>query len=122
MPLSQELTAFVRAAVRLPEDRLRRIDRDWNRLYPHRVVVAELVQSSEDVRQDIADLRDYVLAEARRVAADQEQEQLIPEDICEAVFPAARALLLRKELENSSDTRRARAYAELMAPFADILR
>jgi hypothetical protein len=121
MALSQEITAFVQAAVRLPGDRLRSIDRDWERLSPHRAVVTELVQGSETVRQDVSDLRAYVLAEARRSAADRAHELLIPEDIYEAVFPAARALLLRKVMENSADPRRAQAYAALTRPFADIL-
>jgi MoxR-like ATPase len=121
VPLSPDLMAFVQSALRLPEERLKQIDRAWDQLYPHRAVLAELVQSSDQVRQDVAALRDFALAEARRVAAERPAERLIPEDIFEAVFPAARALLLRSILENSSDTRRAQAFAALIAPFADIV-
>jgi hypothetical protein len=84
------------------------------------MVVSELVRRSEQVRQQLSALRDYVLAEARRVAAER-PENGIPEDIVEAVFPAARALLLRGVLENSSDEREAQAFAALTEPFLDIL-
>jgi hypothetical protein len=112
---------FVQSALRLPEERLKRIDQAWDQLQPHRAVLAELVQSSERARQDVAALRDLVLTEARRVAAERPEERLIPEDLFEAVFPAARAVLLRNLLENSSDARRAQAFTALVAPFKDIL-
>lgn len=121
MALSPDLITFVQAAVRLPQERLKRIDEAWDALYPHRAVLAELVQSSVQVRQDVGALREYALAEARRAAAEHPEERRIPEDIFEAVFPAARAVLLRRELEHSSDQRRARAFAALTAPFSDIL-
>ena len=121
MTLSQELTAFVQTAVRLPEERLRRVDRAWERLQTHRAVVAELVQGDLELHDQVRALREYVMAEARRSAAERENERLIPEDIAEAVLPTARALLLRKVLENSSDERRAQAFAALTAPYADIL-
>jgi hypothetical protein len=121
MPLSPDLLAFIQSAVRIPEERLRAIDRVWEQLAPHRAVLVELVQGSEQVRQSVHALREYTLAEARRVAAEHPGERLIPEDIFEAVFPAARAVLLRKVLENSSDPRRAHAFTALTAPFADIL-
>jgi hypothetical protein len=121
MPLSPDLVAFVQSALRLPEERLKRIDRAWDQLQPHRAVLAELVQSSERVRQDVAALRDLVLTEARRVAGERPAERLIPEDLFEAVFPAARAVLLRNLLENSSDPRRAQAFTALTAPLRDIL-
>ena len=121
MALAPELLTFVQSAVRLPSERLKKIDRDWERLYPHRAVLTELVQSNDQLRRDAAELREYVLAEARRAAAESPGEQLIPEDIAEAVLPAARAVLLRRVLENSADPRRPQAFAELTEPFADIL-
>jgi len=121
MPLSPDLMQFVQAAVRLPQDRLKEIDRAWDRLSPHRAVVAELVQGSKQVREDVGKLREYVLAEARRAAAESPSERLIPEDLFEAVFPAARAVLLRNLLKNSTDQRGVRAFAALTQPFADIL-
>ena len=121
MAVSPDIQAFVQSAVHLPSERLKRIDRDWDRLYPYRAVLAELIQSSELVRQQVTDLRNYVLAEARRVAEERAEEQLIPEDIADAVVPAARALLLRTVLENSGDQRRGQAFAALTEPFADIL-
>jgi hypothetical protein len=122
MALSQEITAFVQTAVRLPEERLRRVDRAWDQLQPHSAVVAELVRFNLGFLDQARELREYVMAEARRSAAERENEQLIPEDIAEAVLPTARALLFRKVLENSSDERRAQAFAALTAPYADILR
>ena len=122
MALSQEVTGFVQAAVRLPEERLRRVHRAWERLQPHSAVVAELVRGNLGLLDQARELREYVTAEARRSAAERESERLIPEDIAEAVLPTARALLLRKVLENSSDPRRAQAFAALVAPYADILR
>ena len=74
--------------------RLRQIDRGWDQLQPHRAVVAELLQNSEQLRHDSGALREYASAEARRVAAERPGERLIPEDLFEAVFPAARAVLL----------------------------
>jgi hypothetical protein len=121
MAQSPDLLAFVQPAVRLPEERLKAIDRAWEQLYPHRIILAELVQKSEQARQGVNALREYTLSEARRVAAERPGEQLVPEDIFEAVFPAARAVLLRKLLETSSDPRRAEAFAALTKPFADIL-
>jgi hypothetical protein len=76
---------------------------------------------ARNFRDQVTALREYVMAEAGRSAAERENERLIPEDIAEAVLPTARALLLRKVLESSSDQRRARAFAALTAPYADIL-
>ena len=121
MPLPRELLAFVQAAVRLPPDRLRRVERGWDSLQEQRALVAGLVQSSEDVRNEVMALRDYVLAEARRAVADLPDDAQIPEDIVEAVFPTARVLLLRRMLEDSGDPGRAEAYRDLTRPFADII-
>ena len=121
MALSPELLTFVRSAVRLPSEVLKKIDREWDRLYPHRVVLTEVVQSNDQVRRDASELREYVLAEARRAAAEHPGEQLIPEDTAEAVLPTARALLLRGILENSPDPRRVQAFAALTEPFRDIV-
>jgi hypothetical protein len=120
MSLTPELMDFVRAAVRLPEHRLKAVDQAWDKLYPHRAVITDLAQR-EGVLSDLIALREYVLAEARRVVAERPEEQLIPEDILDAVLPAARALLLRNLLEKSSDAERAQAFAALTAPFADLL-
>ena len=119
--LSPELIAFIQTAVRLPEDRLRRIDREWERLATERAVVAALVKDSPEIREEVTALRDYVISEARRAAEERAEEKLIPEDIAEAVFPAARALLLRKALLDESNPERGRAFDALTAPFADFL-
>jgi hypothetical protein len=118
--LPPHVLAFVQSAVRLPSERLKRIDRDWDQLFPHRMAVSEFVRSSEEVRREVSVLDAYVLAEARRAAAES-PEDAIPEDIVDAIFPAARALLLRSALENSNDERMARAFAVLTEPFVDIL-
>jgi hypothetical protein len=76
MALSQEITAFVQTAVRLPEERLRRVDRAWERLQPHSAVVAELVRGNLGLLDQARELREYVLAEARRSAAERVTEQL----------------------------------------------
>lgn len=121
MGFAPELIAFIQVAVRLPEDRLRRIDREWERLAPERAIVAGLVRDSPEVREEVTALRDYVIAEARRAAEERAEEKLIPEDIAEAVFPAARALLLRKALMEESSPERGRAFDALTAPFTDFL-
>ena len=121
MAISPELTTFVQTAVRLSEERLRRVDRAWERLQPHRAVVTELVQGDQGLSDQAKALREYVMAEARRSVAEGEDVNLIPEDIAEAVLPTARALLLRRMLENSRDPRRAAAFTALTAPYADIL-
>lgn len=87
----------------LSEHRLRRIDREWDRLQPHRAVIIELLQDGpEELRNDARELREYVTSEARRAAAERPGEQLIPEDIIEANLPAARAFLLRRLLSNAT--------------------
>src|SRR4051812_2028764 len=122
MSLSPEVIGFVRAAVSLPEDRLRRIDREWDRLQPHRAVMVEFLQAGpEELRNHARELREYVTAEARRAAAERPAERLIPEDIVEAILPAARALLLRRILVKATDKRGPQAFAALTAPFDDIL-
>lgn len=121
MGFPPELIAFIQAAVRLPEDRLRRIEREWERLAAERAIVSQLVKDSQEVREEVTALRDYVTAEARRAADERAEEKLIPEDIAEAVFPAARALLLRKALLEESSPERGRAFDALTAPFVDFL-
>lgn len=125
MPFAPDIEAFVQAAVRLPHDRLRRIDRQWNGLIADRRVVSELVQASNELRLQIGQLRDYITMAARMAGATGEAETgptaLLPEDVTEAIFPAARAVLLRDLLENSSLSGRAAAFAALTAPFLDIM-
>jgi hypothetical protein len=122
MTITPGLKAFVQTAVRLPEDRLSRVDRDWERLQPHRAVVTEVIQTGpEELRSQARALREYVMAEARRAAAERAAERLIPEDLAEAILPAARALLLRSELEKSDDPRKVRAYSALTLPYEDII-
>jgi hypothetical protein len=57
MALSPELLTFIQSAVRLPPEVLKRIDRDWDRLSPHRLVLRELVQDSDELRRDASELR-----------------------------------------------------------------
>ncbi len=121
MGFTPELMAFVQTAVRLPQDRLRRIDREWERLAAERAVVSQLVKDSQEVRDEVTALRDFVITEARRAAEERAEDRLIPEDIAEAVFPAARALLLRKALLEESNPERGRAFDALTAPFTDFL-
>lgn len=121
MGFAPEIIAFVQTAVRLPQDRLRRIDREWERLVAERAVVSQLVRDSQEVRDEVTALRDFVIAEARRAADERAEEKSIPEDIAEAVFPAARALLLRKLLLDESRPERGRAFDALTAPFTDFL-
>ncbi|HET6796303.1 MAG TPA: hypothetical protein VFH40_04005 [Gemmatimonadales bacterium] len=122
MTLPPDVVAFVRAAVILPEERLVRIDREWDRLQAHRSVVAEVVRSGpEELQSQARQLREFVLAEARRAATERPEERLIPEDMTEAILPAARALLMRRALQSSEDPRKSRAFTALTAPFADIL-
>jgi hypothetical protein len=125
MPLHPDLEAFVQAAVRLPHDRLRRIDRQWDRLSPQRAVVSELVQASNEVRVQMGQLREYITVAARMASATGEAETgpraLLPEEVTEAVFPAARAVLLRDLLEKSDVPGRAAAFEAITASFLDIL-
>lgn len=53
--------------------------------------------------------------------ADTGPTSLLAEEVAEAVLPAARAVLLRDLLENSTTPGRAAAFAALTAPFLDIL-
>lgn len=122
MTIPPELRAFVQTAVRLPEDRLTSVDREWDRLQPHRAVITELIQTGpEELRDQARSLRDYVMAEARRAAAERTGERMIPEDIAEAILPTARALLLRSALETSDDPRKVRAFTALTQLYGDII-
>ena len=126
MPFEPDFVAFVQAAVRLPHDRLRRTDRQWDKLGAERRVLSGLVrEAGAEVRHQVEQLRDYILTAARMAAATGETETgtraLLPEEVAEAVLPAARALLLRPHLERSNTPERAAAFAALMAPFLDIL-
>ena len=125
MPFDPELEAFVQAAVRLPHDRLRRIDRQWGGLASDRRVVSEVVQASNEIRLQVGQLRDYIVLAARMAGASGEAEtgatSLLAEDVAEAILPAARAVFLRDLLENSGTPGRAAAFAALTAPFLDIL-
>jgi hypothetical protein len=123
MTLPPEVVAFVRAALSLPEERLVGVDRQWDRLQEHRTVVAEVVRfGPEELRGQASQLREFVLSEARRVArVGRSGESLIPEDMTEAILPAARALLMRRALQSSDDPKKSQAFAALTAPFEDIL-
>lgn len=126
MPFEPNLVEFVQAAVRLPSARLRRIDRQWDKLGADRRVVSELVrEGGAEVRVQVEQLRDYILTAARMAAATGETETgtiaLLPEEVTEAVLPAARAVLLRRHLENSAVAGRAAAFGALTAPFLDVL-
>jgi hypothetical protein len=125
MPFDSDVVDFVQAAVRLPHDRLRRIDRLWDKLSADRRVVSEVVQSSTEVRHQVEQLRDYIITAARMAAATGESETgsraLLAEEVAEAILPAARAVLLRRQLEGSTTPARAAAFAALTAPFVDVL-
>jgi hypothetical protein len=125
MPFHPDIEAFVQAAVRLPHDRLRKVDRQWDTLASDRRVVSELVQASNELRLQVTQLRDYIAVAARMAAATGEAEtgptSLLVEDVAQAVFPAARAVLLRDILETSTMPGHAAAFAALTAPFQDIL-
>jgi hypothetical protein len=126
MPFEPSLVEFVQAAVRLPSARLRRIDRQWDKLGADRRVVSEVVrEGGAEVRVQVEQLRDYILTAARMAAATGETETgttaLLPEEVAEAVLPAARALLLRRHMERSNTPERVAAFAALTAPFLDIL-
>ena len=125
MPFDADVEAFVRAAVRLPHDRLRRIDRQWDKLSAERRVISELVQASAELRHQVGQLRDYIITSARMAAAAGEFEggsrALLIEEVAEAILPAARAVLLRKQLETSDTPGGAAAFAALTAPFLDVL-
>ena len=125
MPFEPDVVAFVQAAVRLPHDRLRRIDRQRESLYMHRRVVNELIHGSNEVRVQAEQLREYLVVAARMAAATGEADigpaSLLPEEVAEAVLPAARAVLVRDLLERSLVPGRAVAFGALTAAFLDIL-
>src|SRR3954449_10662890 len=126
MPFDPQLVEFVQAAVRLPPDRLRRIDRQWDKLSVERRVISEGVrETGAEIRLQAEQLRAYILTAARMAAATGDIESgtraLLPEEVAEAVLPTARALLLRRHLEGSNTPARAAAFAALTAPFLDLL-
>lgn len=125
MPFHPDVEAFVQSAVRLPHDRLRRIDRQWDQLQTDRRVVSELIQGNNEIRVQMGPLRDYItmtarMAEATGVAGAGPSAMLV-EEVVEAILPAARAVLLRDVLEKSTTPGRAAAFAALTSPFAEIL-
>jgi hypothetical protein len=122
---SPEVEAFVQSAVRLPHERLRKIDRQWDQLATERNVISDLMQSNHEVRMQLGRLREYITTAARMAEATGESGSgataLLSEEVAEAVLPAARAVFLREKLETSSIPLRAAAYSALTAPFLDIL-
>jgi hypothetical protein len=124
-PFPPDLDAFVQSAVRLPHERLRKIDRQWDKLIEERGVVRDVVQGSNVVRMQLGGLREYITTAARMAEATGEAGSgataLLPEEVAEAILPAARAVFLRKTLELSSVPGQATAFAALVAPFLDIL-
>jgi hypothetical protein len=124
-PFPSDIEEFVQSAVRLPHDRLRKIDRQWDKLILERGVVRDLIQSNTEIRLQLGRLREYIIIAARMAEAAGEAGSgttaLLPEEVAEAVLPAARAVFLRRMLELSSIPERAAAYAALTAPFLDIL-
>ena len=125
MPFPPELEAFVQSAIRLPHSRLRRIDRQWDKLQSDRRVISEVIQGNNEIRVQMGPLRNYItmtarMAEATGVAETGEGAMLV-EEVVEAIMPAARAVLLREILEKSLKPEQAAAYAALTAPFVDIL-
>jgi hypothetical protein len=125
MPFSPHVEAFVQAAVRLPHERLRRIDRNWSKLAPERRIVSELVQANNEVRVQMDGLREYLAVAARMAGATGEADTgaraMRAEEVAEAIFPAARAVMLREQMEKSPLSERAQAYVALTAPFWDLL-
>jgi hypothetical protein len=111
MALAPDVKAFVQRAVRLSEDRLTRVDREWDRLRPHRTIVTEVIQAGPgELTEQARELRDFVIAEARKAAVEHPEERLIPENLAEAILPAARALLAQTLLQNSGDLRKIQAF------------
>ena len=125
MPFPPELEAFVQSAIRLPHDRLRRIDRQWDKLQSDRRVISEVVQGNNEIRVQMGPLRDYITMTARMAeatgAAETGEGAMLVEEVVEAIMPAARAVLLQGILEKSPRPEQSAAYAALTAPFVDIL-
>ena len=125
MPFPREVESFVQSAVRLPHDRLRRIDRRWDQLQSERRVLSQVVQGNNELRLQMAPLREYITIAARMAeatgVADSGPSSMLVEEVVEAILPGARAVLLRDLLENSATPARAAAFAALTAPFVDIL-
>jgi hypothetical protein len=89
----------VRATIQLPRDRLRKIDREWDAMHAQRAVVSELVQGSTGVRDEMIALRNHIVETARSYRSG---EDLVPEKVAEAIFPAA-------ELQRQQQQQRARS-------------
>ena len=125
MPFHSDVEAFVQSAIRLPHDRLRRIDRQWDKLQSDRRVLSQVVQGNTEIRLQMGPLRDYITIAARMAeatgVADEGPSSMLVEEVVEAILPAARAVLLRDVLEKSTTPGRAAAFAALTAPFVDIL-
>jgi hypothetical protein len=125
MPFHPDVESFVQSAVRLPHDRVRRIDRQWDKLQSERRVMSEVVQGNSELRLQMGPLREYITIAARMAEAT-------------GVGPTpARARCWRKRWWRRScpppgrcscetcwrtPPRRPRwAFAALTAPFMDIL-
>jgi hypothetical protein len=125
MPFHPDVESFVQAAVRLPHDRLRRIDRRWDKLQSDRRVISQVVQGNNEMRLQMGPLREYITIAARMAeatgVADAGPNSMLVEEVVEAILPAARAVLLRDVLEKSPTPGRAAAFAALTEPFVDIL-
>ena len=124
-PYPPDVEDFVQCAVRLPHERLRKIDRQWDKLTAERGVISDLMQADHEVRMELGRLREYITSAARMAEATGEWGSgvtaLLAEEVAEAVLPAARAVFLRRRLENSPIPERAAADGALTTPFLDIL-
>jgi hypothetical protein len=125
MPFHPDVEAFVQSAVRLPHDRLRRIDRQWDKLQSDRRVISQVIQGNNEARLQMGPLREYITIAARMAeatgVADTGPSSMLVEEVVEAILPAARAVLLREVLEKSPTPGRVAAFAALTGPFVDIL-
>jgi hypothetical protein len=125
MPFHPDVESFVQSAVRLPHDRLRRIDRQWDKLQSDRRAMSEVIQGNSELRLQMGPLREFITIAARMAeatgVADAGPSSMLVEEVVEAILPAARAVLLRDVLEKSTTPARAAAFVALTAPFVDIL-
>ena len=118
-----EIVGFVHEAVRLPHERLRKVDRQWDGLHAEQVIVTRLLQSGGNLREKVRALRGLIREKAELAvkAGDADESGMLVDEVVMAIYPTARALLLRSALESSPDPERSRAYTALTEPFRDLI-
>ena len=119
-PNADALEEFVARAVMLPRRRLEEVERRLSTLAPARQSVDEVIVGADNAHH-AEELRRFIYQVAYDVVRlRDEPEMMNPNWIAEQLYPTARALLVRGQLQRSADIGQRNALAGLTALFPEI--